>query len=191
MKKNLILLFVMVLTIILASCVRKKQPVVEPVADTLVVENFISTDKELVFLNYGEKYVWYETNVTLKNFLDEENNAEIEEVGNVFQLVEGDPEVVVTTHNALVDKTEIFHSFWIEDFDMSGDSIVVTFKEAFDMVMAVNLPKPHSKHVVLRKPIGPLPCNPQWVFGNVKSQIWIDAVTCEVAESNPAFPIEE
>ena len=191
MKKSLILLFVMVLTIILASCERKKQPVVEPVADTLVVENFISTDKEFVFLNYGEKYVWYETNVTLKNFLDEENNAEIEEVSNVFQLAEGDPEVVVTTHNALIDKIEIFHSFWIEDFDMSNDSIVVTFKEAFDTAMAVNLPKPHSKHVVLRKPIGPLPCNPQWVFGNVESQIWVDAVTCEVAESNPAFPVEE
>lgn len=191
MKKSLILLFVMVLTIILASCERKKQPVVEPVADTLVVENFISTDKEFVFLNYGENYFWYETSVTLKNFLDEENNAEIDEVVNVFQLDEGDPQVVISTHNSLIDKVEIFNSFWIEDFDMSNDSIVVTFKEAFDAIMAVNLPKPHSKHVVLRKPVGPIPCNPQWIFGNMKEQLWLDAVNGTIKTSNPAFPIEE
>lgn len=191
MKKNLILLFVMMFTIILASCERKKQPVVEPVVDTLMVENFISMDKEFIFVNYSEDYRWYETNVTLKNFLDETDSLGIDEVGNVFQFVKDDPQVVITAHNDSIDRVELFNSFWIEDFDMSEDSIVVTFQEAFDMVMAVNLPKPHSKHVILRKPMGPLDCNPQWVFGNVESQIWVDAVTGNVTESNPAFPVGE
>ena len=180
-----------VLTIMLASCERKKQPVVEPVVDTLMVENFISMDKEFVFVNYSDDYRWYETNVTLKNFLDEADSLGIDEVGNVFQFVKDDPQVVITAHNDSIDRVELFNSFWIEDFDMSEDSIVVTFREAFDKVMATNLPKPHSKHVILRKPMGPLDCNPQWVFGNVDSQIWIDAVTGNVAESNPAFPVGE
>ena len=53
--------------------------------------------------------------------------------------------------------------------------------------MEVNLPKPHSKHVVLRKQIGPKACNPQWIFGNITSQIYVDAVTGEVNSKNPAF----
>lgn len=191
MKKNLFLLFVMMFAIILASCERKKQPVVEPVVDTLMVENFISMDKEFVFVNYSEDYRWYETNVTLKNFLDETDSLRIDEVGNVFQFVKDDPQVVITAHNDSIDRVELFNSFWIEDFDMSEDSIAVTFQEAFDKVMAVNLPKPHSKHAILRKPMGSLDCNPQWVFGNVESQIWVDAVTGNVAESNPAFPVGE
>jgi hypothetical protein len=54
--------------------------------------------------------------------------------------------------------------------------------------MAVNFPKPHSKHVTLRNPIGPVAINTQWIFGNVHEQIWVDAVTGECANSNPAFP---
>jgi hypothetical protein len=58
-------------------------------------------------------------------------------------------------------------------------------------MMSVNFPKPHSKHVTLRNPVGPAAVNAQWIFGNIKEQIWIDAVTGEAKKSNPAFPEEK
>jgi len=55
-------------------------------------------------------------------------------------------------------------------------------------MMAVNFPKPHSRYVTLRNPIGPVAINTQWIFGNVREQLWCDAVTGEIRNSNPAFP---
>ena len=51
-----------------------------------------------------------------------------------------------------------------------------------------NIPKPHSKNVVLRKEIGSLDANPQYIFGNSQAQVYVDAVTGEVRGYNPAFP---
>ena len=40
----------------------------------------------------------------------------------------------------------------------------------------------------LGNPIGPVTINAQYIFGNLESQIWVDAVTGDVKNSNPAFP---
>ena len=58
-------------------------------------------------------------------------------------------------------------------------------------MMQANAPKPHSKNAILRNPIGPIAINAQWVFGNVREQLWCDAVTGEIRNSNPAFPKEK
>ena len=71
---------------------------------------------------------------------------------------------------------------------MNEDAITVTYEQAYELMNQVNLPKPHSKNCVLRKPLGPQACNPQYVFGNVQAQVWIDASTGEAKNSNPAFP---
>ena len=41
--------------------------------------------------------------------------------------------------------------------------------------------------MVLRKQVGPVDANPQWIFGNLHSQIYVDAVTGAVSKDNPAF----
>jgi hypothetical protein len=40
---------------------------------------------------------------------------------------------------------------------------------------------------VLRKEVAPLDCNPQYIFGNKRAQLYVDAVTGEVKDYNPAY----
>lgn len=194
----LVLAAIVISTAVSCKCSRdeeKVEPLDETAATEIVVENTISTDRQSMFVNHGDNYRWYETGVQLKNWLDEENDGSIDMVVNVFQVV---IEESATTFDTFVYKIQHFatgesaeesvHGFWIEDYPMNDDQIKITFKEAFERVMAVNLPKPHSRQVVLRKMIGPKDCNPQWIFGNIETQIYVDAVTGEVSKDNPAFP---
>ena len=159
----------------------------------VTVENLISLDRQSMFTKYAEDYRWFETGIQLKDWLDEENDGAIDLVVNVFQAVEerdsGSFDTFVVKFQHIDGETyeEAVHGFWIEDFPLENEAIVVSFEEAYDKIMAVNLPKPHTRQVVLRKQIGPNPCNPQWIFGNLHSQIYVDATTGEVRDYNPAF----
>ena len=158
----------------------------------LVVEQAISNDREYMFMNYGGDYRWFETCIVLKNFLDEENDGAVTGISNVFQVVEekekgADTFVVLAAHVPDSTVYEVKHGFWVEDFPMNDEEIKVTFAQAFEKINQVNLPKPHSKQCVLRKQIGPKACNPQYIFGNVKAQIYVDAITGDVTDVNPAF----
>lgn len=196
MKKLLVFLVGLMLMIGVSACTCSKQNEGAPVLGTteLVVENVISMDRQAMFLAHGGDYRWYETGVQLKNWLDEENDGTIDMVVNVFQVIE---EYDSTSFDTFVYKYQHFsdgsvnedgiHGFWVEDYPLENEAIVITFQEAFEKVMEVNLPKPHSRQVVLRKEIGPKECNPQWIFGNLKSQIYVDAVTGEVSSTSPAF----
>ena len=115
-------------------------------------------------------------------------------ISNVFQVVEEkdsssyDTFVVLAAHTKDATTYEDKKGFWVEDYPLIGDSIKLTYKDAFKRVMETNSPKPHTKNCVLRKPVGPIECNPQYVFGNIHVQLWVDAVTGDVNNSNPAFP---
>ena len=115
-------------------------------------------------------------------------------VVNVFQVIEKYSDTCFDTfvykYQHFADgtiKEDSVHGFWVEDYPLNEEAIKVTFKEAYEKVMAVNLPKPHTRQVVLRKQVGPVDANPQWIFGNLHSQIYVDAVTGEVSNENPAF----
>ena len=161
----------------------------------LVVENVVSTDKQDMFLNYKNDYRWYETCIVLKDFMDDENcDGTVSAVSNVFQYLENETEtsadvyVVLYTHTMDTTAVEVKNAFWVGDFPMNDEAIKVTFKEAFDKMMQANCPKPHSRHCVLRKEIGPVDANPQYIFGNTEAQVYVDAVTGDVNPNNPAFP---
>ena len=163
---------------------------------TLNVEHVIATDRQDMYMNYAKDYRWFETCIVLNNFLDEECDGSIAGISNVFQAVVekdkgADVFVVMYTHTADTSAVQKVHSFWIEDLPMENEAIKITFKEAFDKVMATNAPKPHSQHVVLRKQLGPVNCNPQYIFGNNKAQLYVDAVTGDVKTDNPVFPEEK
>ncbi len=186
------------LSIVSCKCTSEKgntnQELGEVETTELIVENIISTDRQAMYLNHAKDYRWYETGIQLKDFLDEENDGTIEMVVNVFQVVE---EYSETSFDTFVYKYQHFadgtvnedsiHGFWVEDYPLEEEAIKVTFKEAYEKVMAVNLPKPHTRNIVLRKMVGPVDANPQWIFGNLKSQIYVDAITGEVSDENPAF----
>ena len=192
MKK---ILFVLIGGLIIASCsCSNKNPKKQEVAK-IVVENTISTDRETMSLR-DSNYKWFETGILFEKYLDEENDGAISEVVNVFQTIEGDSisfdtEVFKFQHfsNGTFASDSV-KGFWIEDYPLNEEEIKVTFDSAYALINQVNLPKPHSRYCTLRKPIGPKDCNAQWIFGNMNSQLWVDAKTGEIRESNPAFPDE-
>ena len=195
MKKFLVFLMGIMLMIGVSACTCTQQKKTsEPEAAELVVENVISLDRQAMFVAHGGDYRWYETGVQLKNWLDEENDGAIDLVVNVFQVIE---EYDSTSFDTFVYKYQHFsdgsvneegiHGFWVEDYPLENEAIKVTFKEAYEKVQEVNLPKPHTRQVVLRKQVGPVEANPQWIFGNLHSQIYVDAVTGAVSKDNPAF----
>ena len=152
------------------------------------VENAISADREYMFLNYGEGYFWYETQITLDEYLDELCCGSVASVTNVFQVSSSsDPVVIIFTHDLNGSTSKSIHSFWIEDYKLNNETIKLTSFEAFERLMQANCPKPHSKNCVLREEIGPYACNPQYIFGNINSTVYVDAVTGEVRLYSPAF----
>lgn len=202
MKKilfSLLAMFMMCFAISLVSCngcgnkpAAEDEPELNPAITELVVENVVSTDREYMFMNYGGDYRWFETCVVLQNFLDEECDGTVAGISNVFQVVEekdkgADTFVVLAAHTPDTTAYEVKHGFWVEDFPLNEEEIKVTFAQAFEKLNQVNLPKPHSKQCVLRKEVGPKECNPQYIFGNVHAQIYVDAVTGDVSDTNPAF----
>ncbi len=162
--------------------------------EAATVENLISLDRQAMYVAHGGDYRWYETGVQLKNWLDEENDGTVDMVVNVFQVIE---EYDSTSFDTFVYKYQHFsdgsvneegiHGFWVEDYPLNEEVIKVSFKEAFEKIQEVNYPKPHTRQVVLRKQVGPVDANPQWIFGNLHSQLYVDAVTGEVSPTNPAF----
>jgi len=160
----------------------------------LIVENLTGMDRQKMFQDFGKDYRWFETCIVLKDYLDsEETDGTVTGISNIFQVVVekdngADVRVVMFTHVGDSTQVDVKDSFWVEDFPMNEDAIKLTFKDAYDRVMAANAPKPHSRQVVLRKEVGPNSINPQYIFGNQTAQLYVDAVTGDVRTKNPAFP---
>lgn len=77
---------------------------------------------------------------------------------------------------------------WIEDKDMSNAPIKLSAEQALMRLKEWNgiLPK-DCDFIILRLPVGPKDCNPQWVFGDVYDVLFIDAVTGDIRDYDPAF----
>ena len=197
MRKFVFILMLAIITM-LTSCEEKKnekqQNLNEPKVESLIVENTISVDREFMFLNYGGDYRWFETCILMKDFMDEETDGSVDAVTSVFQVVKEidsscyDTHVIMTVHTLDTSTIEIKEGFWVEDWPLNDEAICVTFEEAFSKLMEANCPKPHSRHCVLRSEVGPVSANPQYIFGNSRSQIYVDAVTGEVSTVDPVFP---
>ena len=166
----------------------------ETKVESLVVENTVSTDREFMFLNYGGDYRWFETCILMKDFMDEETDGSVEAVTSIFQVVTEidsscyDTHVIMTVHTLDTSTIEVKEGFWVEDYPLNNEAICISFEEAFIKLMESNYPKPHSRHCVLRKEVGPVFTNPQYIFGNSRAQIYVDATTGEVSDINPVFP---
>lgn len=196
--KKLIFAFSFVACLFMMSCSCEKTKPVDSTETTdstaLVVENVTGMDRQKMFQDFGKDYRWFETCIVLKDYLDsEETDGTVTGISNIFQVVVekdngADVRVVMFTHVGDSTQVDVANSFWVEDFPMNEDAIKLTFKDAYDRVMAANAPKPHSRQVVLRKEVGPNSINPQYIFGNSQAQLYVDAVTGDVKTKNPAFP---
>ena len=164
----------------------------------LDVEHSIALDRQTMYVNYKDNYRWFETEILLPEFMDSDSvTSDPEMIVNVLQSIveEGNgADVWVHKFQHFKDGTIIHDSiqgFWIENYALNDEVIKLKYTEAWDRMMAANYPKPHSRYVTLRNPIGPVAINTQWIFGNVREQIWVDAVTGDTKNSNPAFPEEK
>ena len=171
---------------------KKESPI--KIAGKLNVENAISSDREYMYLHYRSDYRWFETSILMKDFIDSDKEMEIESLSNVFQVVTPksggyDPHVIFSSHTSETVSIKEELGFWIEDFPLNEEEIRITFTEAYNRMMEANLPKPHSRHCVLRKEIGPKDANPQYIFGNSRAQVYVDAVTGDVSDKNPCFDV--
>lgn len=192
MRKLIIIAVAILATLSIAGCKCSKE---EAVVDQqeIIVENTISTDREYMSLNYGN-YSWYETCVVYDNYFDADTTISVYGVSNVFQVVIAqeesyDTKVVSIAHMADVSGIDAReHAFWVGDFKLNEENINLTFDQAFARLMETNIPKPHSKNVVLRREIGPKPnVNAQYIFGNPNYQVYVDAVTGNVTDTNPVY----
>jgi hypothetical protein len=205
MKKSFILAFLMGLVMSFVSCTgcsssKEDIKMQDSVVTTAVldVEHSIALDRQTMYVNYKDNYRWYETEILLPEFMDSDSaTSNPEMIVNVLQSIveEGNgADVWVHKFQHFKDGKVVHDSiqgFWIENYALNDEVIKLKYTEAWDRMMAVNFPKPHSKHVTLRNPIGPVTVNTQWIFGNIQEQIWIDAVTGDAKNSNPAFPKEK
>lgn len=176
------------------SCTCSKQ---EEVKEQIKVEDLVSTDYAYVDSLYNH-YRFYEVTAKFENYFDSEStNSNIEAVNSVFQVItqidstSADSHVLTFIHIAGKDTLIVEHGFWVENFPMNDEKIELTFEEAYNKMMSANCVKPHSKMCVLRKEVGPINANVQYIFGNQQAQVYVDAVTGNVSLNNPVFPVEE
>ena len=183
MKKvfSIIMCGLMLLTV---ACTKKK--------DSLL-EQSLKSDLAYMEKTYGEEFVWFESQIVLAENLDKDCSGKIESVYNVFEHVHmydssADVLVVTFTHytDGTVDTARV-HDFWVEDCAMKMSDITINYNTAFSNLMKANCPKPNSDKCVLRKQVGPVEANPQYIFGNIDDCVFVDAVTGNVSTENPAF----
>lgn len=200
MKKFIFMLMLAVSIFTLASCScdrdNKDNGNLNSVKDTLsslIVENTISVDREYMYLNYGDDYRWFETTILMKDYMDgETTTGEVEAITSVFQVIREkgkgyDTKVVMSKYTANSHTIDVIDGFWVEDFPINDEDLVLTFDQAYNKAMNTNIVKPHSRYCVIRKEVGPKNANVQYIFGNVKYQVYVDAVTGEVTEHNPVL----
>lgn len=185
--KKFVLFALMMSAVIMGACTHKT----ERLNEGINVESTISDDKAYMADNYGPDYKLFETSITLNDYLDTAGcTGAVFGVCNVFQVETGTDDgynvkmVIIThTHNAM--KVEEKSYFCIDDYPL--DRVSISYRQAYNQLCKANFPKPHSRQCVLRKQVGSYPCNPQYIFGNANSQVYVDAMTGRVSSINPAF----
>ena len=158
-------------------------------AGELVPEHVMATDREWTYLNAGDGYDWFETEVVYaEKFNSPEQSRTIARIRNIFQKATPagkgyDVKVyyAITTKEGTVYQPK--DAFWVEDLPLNEVKVNLTFKDAYDRLMAANITKPDGCYCVLRKPVGPnVDQHPLYIFGNKRAGlVFVDAVTGEVS----------
>lgn len=157
----------------------------------LIPEDLIKEDHSYMKRYYGEEYRWHGCYILYHNYLDEGGGGAIEEVTNIFQVRSDtsnshDVNMIIKKHTLDDDTTDSIKSLWVEeDVPMFLSDIQITHRQA--TIAARKEGELHTKHLVLRKQLGPMPANPQYIFGNNQGLVFVDAITGDVSHESPAF----
>ena len=145
---------------------------------TIALDNF----------QWRNSLVIFNDTVTLEN-IDDIHVVSIRDVFFYLDNLHGPQVQYITDH--IKDGTQIPYPItdvWIEDTDMSDAPIKLSAEDALLRLKEWNgvLPK-DCDFIILRLPVGPKDCNPQWTFGDTRDVLFIDAVTGEVRDYDPSF----
>ena len=161
---------------------------------TAGVSHIQATHRQIMFSTLGVKeYQWRNSKIVFNDSITAEtiDDLHVTDVIDVFYYWDNDKGPQTQFINTNVMKgTQIPYpvaDIWIEDADLSEASIKLTAEQALIRLKEVNYPIPPANGLSLRLPVGPKDCNPQYVIGTVYDVLFIDAMTGEVRNSNPAF----
>ena len=160
---------------------------------TAGVEHIQALHRQTMFsLIGGAYYEWRNSKVLFNGAISFENIDELKvtDVTDVFSYWNGaGPHVQIIASNVL-DGTiimPVIYDVWIEDANLSDKAIKLTAEDVLERLKAWNGVLPPARSMSLRYPVGPCECNAQWVIGNAFDVIFVDAVTGEISNWNPAF----
>lgn len=139
----------------------------------------------------GHEYEWRNSRVVFNDTITAENidDVHVTGVNDVFYYWEDGPWVQYVNSN-VDDGVQIpwpIQDIWIEDADMSDATINLSAEDALQRLKEYNGILPKTYFITLRLPVGPVECNPQWTFGDIRDVLFVDAVTGEITDYNPAF----
>lgn len=161
---------------------------------TAGVANIVSLHRQTMFtLVDGCEYEWRNLQVVFSDKITEESldDLKVVDVTDVFYYWNEGPWVQYITSN--VEKGTLIPDripdVWIEDGDMIESEIKLWPDDVIQKLKEWNGVVPPASTMILRLPIGPRRCNAQWVIGGIGEVIFIDAVTGEITDWCPAFPI--
>lgn len=140
----------------------------------------------------GSEYEWRNSQVLLSDYITAENidDLRITDINDVFYYWQDGPWVQYINSNVKngVQIPWPVQDVWIEDANLSKCAIQLTAEDVLQKLKKWNgLIPENSKSLTLRLPVGPMQCNAQWVIGGIGDVIFIDAVTGEITNWNPAF----
>lgn len=150
--------------------------------------------RQTVFLLAGGiKYEWRNSRVILNDTITTENidDLHVTDVNDVFCYWNDRGPWVQYVNSNVKNGLQIpwpINDVWIEDSDLSNVQIELSAEDVLLSLKKWNGVIPPANFLTLRCPVGPKKCNAQWVIGNVYNTIFIDAVTGDITDSNPAFP---
>ena len=157
------------------------------------VDHIIALHKQTMFNLYkGKQYAWYETRVLFNDSIKWANidDLKVIDVTDIFQTFDPARCQYISTN---VEKGTIIPpaipDIWIEDCDMSNSPVKLMPNDVLEKLKAWDGILPPAVGMTLRQPLGPRICNPQWVIGNMMQVIFVDAVTGDITNWCPAFPI--
>lgn len=140
----------------------------------------------------GQHYEWRNSKVLFNDSITFGNIDELKvvEVTDVFYYWNDEgPNVQFIASNVKKGTIlpPVIHDVWIEDASLNDKEIKLSAEDVLVKLKEWNGVIPPSICMSLRYPVGPCECNAQWVIGNAFDVIFIDAVTGNVSNWNPAF----
>ncbi len=187
------------------SCSKKAEPIMPDNAAEMVkgvdVDYFTGLDTQWMATHYpNDEWRWLECCIDMKNFIDEADTCEVVAVANIFSVMEVidsttgafKSTVILRAHTMDTTVMEIKEGLWVGDDPLNNYiPMRVDFPHAWVSMMEANCVKPHSRHCVLRKEVGPI-CGvePIYIFGNKDAQVYVMSNTGDVTTHNPVFPVD-